>query len=300
VEPTEHTDAAVAGAVTGAARREPDLLSRLQVQTRFAGRYATAGNRMLPSFLIIGAQRSGTTSLYRWLTARQDVAPALKKEVHYFDNNYDRSLRWYRSHFPHKEAGVITGESSPYLLVHPLAPERVARDLPDARFIALLRDPVERAISNHWLRRRIGAAQGESLGQALDTEEEIADQEMERLLRGEVSIRHMAYSYVARGEYATQLRRWFDAVGRERVLVVESERIGADPAVARGVLDFLGLPDVQEPFPSLNHSVREEVIDEATVARLRAHFEPHNEELFGLLGYEMWTSPPDPPAPERT
>ena len=56
---------------------------------------------MLPSFLIIGAQRSGTTSLYRWLTARQDVAPALKKEVHYFDNNYDRSLRWYRSHFPH-------------------------------------------------------------------------------------------------------------------------------------------------------------------------------------------------------
>ena len=201
-------------------------------------------------------------------------------------------MRWYRTHFPMRRRGLISGESSPYLLLHPLAPERVARDLPNARFIALLRDPVERAVSNHWLRRRLGAAQGETLGEALDKEAEMIERETGRLLRGAVSMQHMKYSYVARGEYAPQLRRWFDAVGRERVLVVESELLGADPDTARGVLDWLGLPDLGDPIPNMNHSVREEEIDPAVSDRLRAHFEPFNQQLFELLGYELWTDPP--------
>ena len=187
-----------------------------------------------------------------------------------------------------KGQGVVSGESSPYLLLHPLAPERVARDLPDARFIALLRDPVERAISHHVLRHRLGAPRGQTLDEALGREAEIADREVERLRRGGVSLQHMAYSYVARGEYAPQLRRWFNAVGRERVLVVESERIGSDEDIARGVLDWLGLPDLGHPFPHLNHFERHDDIDESTLARLRTHFEPFNQELFELLGYELW------------
>jgi hypothetical protein len=262
---------------------------RVASRVEFAARYATAGLRPLPDFVIIGAQRSGTTSLYRWLTDRPDVSPAWKKEVHFFDNHYDRGLRWYRSHFPLRRAGRITGESTPYLLLHPLAPDRAAKDLPDACFIALLRDPVERAISNHWLRRRLGAARDESLEQALDREAESIADDTDQLVRGEVNLAHMAYSYVARGEYAPQLRRWFDAAGRERVLVVESEQLASDPRVAAGVLERLGLPDRGDPFPVTNQVVRGEEVSEATMARLRAHFEPHNEELFELLGYELWT-----------
>ena len=102
------------------------LTRRGLTAVEFAGRYATAGRRPVPDFIILGAQRSGTTSLYRWLTARDDVAAGMKKEVHYFDNKYGHSLRWYRSHFPLRRPGRITGESCPYLLVHPLAPARVA------------------------------------------------------------------------------------------------------------------------------------------------------------------------------
>jgi hypothetical protein len=270
---------------------------RVASRVEFAARYATAGLRPLPDFVIIGAQRSGTTSLYRWLTNRPDVGPAWKKEVHFFDNQYDRGLQWYRAHFPLRRAGRITGESTPYLLLHPLAPDRAAEALPDACFIALLRDPVERAISNHWLRRRLGAARDESLEQALDREAEHIVDDTDQLVRGEVNLAHMAYSYVARGEYAPQLRRWFDAAGRERVLVVESERLASDPRVAAAVLERLGLPDRGDPFPVTNQVVRGEEVSEATVARLRAHFEPHNQELFELLGYELWTDPQaGPPA----
>lgn len=268
-------------------RSRPDFTGTA-TRAEFALRFATADLRRLPDFLIIGAQRSGTTSLYSWLTARPDVAPSWKNEVHYFDNNYHRGLRWYRSHFPLRWGGRITGESTPILMLHPVAPTRVAQELPDTRFIALLRDPVERAISNHWARVRWGVARGESLEEAIDRETELRGNN-ERGLRTEVNFAHKAYSYLARGEYAAQLRRWFDAVGRERVLVVESERLTTDPEVARRILAWIGLPDRSDPFPVTNQAVRHEEASPEVVARLRAHFEPHNRELFELLGTELWT-----------
>ena len=267
----------------------PGLYRRSTRRAELAIRYATADIRSLPDFIIIGAQRSGTTSLYRWLTARPDVVSAWKKEVHYFDLNYDKNLRWYRAHFPLRRSGRMTGEATPYLLLHPLAPARAAHDLPETRFIAILRDPVERAISNHWLRKRNGDAQNESLEEILDKEPVVMAEESELVLGGGVSWRHMAYSYMSRGEYAPQLRRWFDAVGRDRVLVVESERIGTDRTAALEVLEWLGLPDLGDPFPAINQAIRGEDASPEAVARLRSHFEPHNRELFELLGYELWT-----------
>ena len=81
------------------------------------------------------------------------------KGVHYYDSNYARGLRWYRSHFPLQAGGrhlvrpglspAIAGEASPYYLFHPLAAERLARDFPDVRIIVSLRDPVDRAYSHY-------------------------------------------------------------------------------------------------------------------------------------------------------
>lgn len=281
------------------ARRGLVLAQRATSAVEFSARRASAGFRPLPDFLIIGAQRSGTTSLYRWLTGRPDVAPSWKKEVHFFDNNYDRGLNWYRAHFPLRRAGTISGESTPYLLLHPLAPARAAHDLPDTRFIALLRDPVERAISNHWLRRQWGVARDETFEEALDLEPERMARETERVLRGEVSLEHMAHSYMARGEYAPQLRRWFEAVGRDRVLVLESERLSRDPRAAAVVLDWLGLPDLGNRFPVTNQASREESTSPEVLARLRAHFEPYNRDLFELLGYELWTDRPTGAPPKN-
>src|SRR5262249_32439169 len=133
------------------------LLKGARVASRAAGR-ATSSSRMQPAFLIVGAQRCGTTSMFKTLRQHPAVlAPPLQKGIHYFDKNYDRAPAWYRSHFPLRanaaraegRVGVVpmTGESSPYYMFHPLAPQRIAADLPGVRLIVLVRDPVERAIS---------------------------------------------------------------------------------------------------------------------------------------------------------
>jgi hypothetical protein len=243
----------------------------------------------MPDFVIIGAQRSGTTSLYSWLCSHPDIDPATRKELHYFDTQYGRGERWYRSQFPIRRRGRLAGESTPYLLFHPLAPRRAAQDLPDStRFIVLLRDPVERALSHYWL----SCSQDhetEPLARAIDLEEDRLRGETELILSGGVSTPHRRFSYVARGEYAGQLRRWFSEIPRERFLVLESERLFTGPSTGR-VTEWLGLPPNPLPFPASNHAERTGESDEveAVVARLRLHFVPHNQELFELLGTTMW------------
>src|SRR3984885_6145785 len=160
----------------------------------------------MPAFIIIGASRSGTTSLYDWLTSHPDVSAATRKELHYFtDRNYHKGPRWYRSQFPLARPGRITGESTPQMLYHPLSPERAAADLPaTTRFIALLRDPVDRAISHYWQIRRAGR-ESEDLETALSLEAERLSREMDDFRHGRLSRAHHKFSYMARGEYASQL-----------------------------------------------------------------------------------------------
>ena len=139
----------VSGPAAPAAKRPAKMTERW--------RMATADLRPLPSIVIIGAQRSGTTSLHSWLCSHPKVAPFLSKEVHYFDGAYERGERWYRSKFPISLGGQVHVDASPYMLFHPLAAERAGRDLPDStRFVALLREPAERALSHHHLEIRKG------------------------------------------------------------------------------------------------------------------------------------------------
>ena len=118
----------------------------------------TGPARVRPDFLIVGAQRCGTTTMFKTLVQHPDVVrPFLRKGVHYFDKSYWRGERWYRGHFPltvtTKLRGrghrVLTGESSPYYMFHPLARQRLASDLPGVKLLVLLRDPVVRAYSAH-------------------------------------------------------------------------------------------------------------------------------------------------------
>ncbi|HEV2894458.1 MAG TPA: sulfotransferase, partial [Actinomycetota bacterium] len=120
----------------------------------------TAGLRLLPDYLIIGAQRAGTTSLHRYLIQHPGVRTTLRtKGVHFFDTAYGRGMSWYASRFPTKLTAwyvarrhgveLRTGEASPYYLFHPHVPARVAEHLPQVRLIALLRDPVGRAYSHY-------------------------------------------------------------------------------------------------------------------------------------------------------
>src|SRR5690606_15296632 len=119
---------------------------------------ATRGRRALPDVLLAGAQRCGTTTLFRALLQHPRVlGPTLRKGEHYFDTGYGRGLDWYRGRFPTRRAvraagggtGAVVCESSPYYLFHPLCAERIAADLPGVKVVVMLRDPVERAYSAH-------------------------------------------------------------------------------------------------------------------------------------------------------
>lgn len=237
----------------------------------------------LPDFLVIGGQRCGTTSLHSYLAAHPRVRAASGKELQFFSLHYGRGERWYRGHFPPASPGQVCFEASPLYLFHPEAPARAARTLPDGRYIALLRDPVERAWS-HYLHTRSYGQEPLDFAAALAAEES-------RLATPDGWRRH---SYAARGRYAEQLSRWFAHVGRERVHVIRSEDLYADPAAAyAGVLRFLEL----EPFTPPEFAVHTRRADRAgppcEVARqLRADFAPHNARLADLLGWrDPWPTP---------
>lgn len=266
--------------------------SRIRRSTEFGARYATASMRSLPDFVIIGTQRGGTTSLYTWLTSHPDVAPALAKEPHFFDARYDKGLRWYRSFFPLRRKGRVTGEASPGYLFHPTAAARAARDLPPhTKFIALLREPTQRAISQYWLWQKFGGWEDESLERAFELEEERLAPYQHVIDGGALSQAHIAHGYQVRGDYAPQLQRWFDAVGRDRVLVMASETLFSEPSASEEVLAYLGLRPFDLPYRAKHSAPRQEKASPELVARTDAYFAPKKAELATLLGRDLWTPP---------
>ncbi|WP_214415889.1 sulfotransferase domain-containing protein [Sphaerisporangium fuscum] len=263
-----------------------------------AGRL-TVGGRLLPSFLIIGAQRCGTTSLYRALAQHPlMLKPVLRKGVHYFDTSYGRGMSWYRAHFPLKVtaerlrrrygARPLAFESSPYYLFHPLAASRIARDLPGVKLIVLVRDPVERAYSAHAHELARGFETEPSFERAVEMEVRRLAGEAERLRDHPyaVSHAHRHHAYLARGRYAEQLARIEPLVDRERILVVDSGRFFTSPeTVYDRVLEFLGLPRMGDPAFE-RHNARPRAIDMPDPVRraLSAHFAPWDDELEPWLG----------------
>lgn len=211
----------------------------------------TAGRRALPDFLLIGAQRSGTTSLYEYLRGHPQVRwPAMVKSPHWFDTNYDRSPAWYRSHFPIASADRdwITGEASPYYLYHPHVAQRIATHLPDVRMIAVLRDPVSRAWSEyqHEVDRGYETL---SFREALEAEPDRVAPEVARLAEPDyVGDGHRHFSYVGRGLYAQQLERYLRVVPESRLLILTLDELKKSPqATLHGVCDFLGIEAAPVP-----------------------------------------------------
>jgi phosphoribosylglycinamide formyltransferase 1 len=273
-------------------RRKPPLAHpewRGRSGREHAWRMATADLRSLPDIVILGTQRGGTTSLRRWL--RDSPAATYEAgEVHYLDHNYARGPRWYRAQFPTFRERGRRIESSPYLLFHPLAPARAVDTLPsDTRFVVLLREPADRALSHYRLERSFGR-ESKSFADALAAEDERLAGETEKVLKGERSRSHQWFSYRARGRYAEQLARWQDAVGTDRIKVVESERLYVDPAIGSDLLAWLDLPAAADSFPATNASPEPRPEDRAPLRKLRAQFEQDNEALFELLGRRFWVA----------
>jgi len=263
-----------------AARRVNDVYGRM-----------TNESRALPTFLIVGGQRCGTTTLFKALVQHPAVLPpTLRKGVHYFDIANDRDLSWYRGHFPAERAVAKVaeqtgatpqiGESSPYYLWHPAAPARIAAALPGVSVLAVLRDPVERAYSA-WAHERARGYETETFESALELEaERLADQEQHLLAEGNPrSFAHQHQAYVRRGQYVDQLERMAASVGHDRMLVLDSQDFWSSPdQYWPQVTAFLGLPDATVAFEKHNARSRSPMPDELR-SRLERHFAPFDERL---------------------
>ncbi|MCU0264571.1 MAG: sulfotransferase [Actinomycetia bacterium] len=257
----------------------------------------TAGLRMTPAFLLAGAQRCGTTSMFRALVSHPAVLPAVHhKGVNYFDVNYDRGMSWYLGHFPLRRVAAlrtrlageepVTFDASGYYVYHPHAAARLGHDLPEVKVVVMLRDPVERAFSayKHEFARGF---ETESFERALELEDERVQPELDRMLADPsyYSTIHRHNSYRRRGQYAEQLERLAAAVGRDRLLVVDSHDFFTTPEEEyRRITDFLALgPHLPERFDRWNARPGSDLSDTAR-RFLVTRLEPHDAALEAFLG----------------
>lgn len=264
----------------------------------------TSGLRADPDYLIIGTKRGGTTSLARWLLLHPQVrslfpARETRKGTYYFDVNYAKGHRWYRSHFPTKAAlqaqelvrdkTQIVGEATPYYLHHPHAAVRARQLVPNVKVIALLRHPVDRT-NGHWAERHRQGVEPLGFADALAAEPDRLAGEEERMLidPSYVSFAHQHYSYVDQSRYSRGLGRWLSAFPRQQVLVLRSEDLYADPGlVYNQVLDFLDLKSfLPKELAGWNQVAKQTVADDER-ARLLDVLRPDIDALEELLDRDM-------------
>ena len=245
----------------------------------------SAAARALPDFLIIGAQKSGTSSLFRWLRQHpQVVTTGRENETHYFTRNHERGEDWYRSHFPRRAeldaadgTRRITGEKTPLYLHDPDVPARAAALVPDARLVAVLREPTARAVSHY----RMTLAKGY---ERLDAAAAI-DAEPERLAaaaaKGPEALRAAyRFAYVGRGRYAEQLDRWLAEYPASQLLVLRAEDLWREPQAGFDrVTAFLDLDRFEPDFVHANRAKRGVVVPAGVRARLDAAFVEPNRDL---------------------
>jgi Sulfotransferase domain len=188
----------------------------------------------LPTFVIPGVQKSGTTSLHDLLGRHPRIWVSRPKELHFFDQHRDRGLEWYSAQFTPDARDVAWGESTPLYLYNDRVRTDMARSLPGARYVVMLREPVSRAYSQYWFARSKGV-------ETLPTFAEAVAAEPVRLTR-RPDRQPAKFSYLDRGHYLRQLRSLEDLVGRDRILVHLLEDLTADPAaVVQQTCTFLGV-----------------------------------------------------------
>lgn len=262
---------------------------------------ATSRVRPLPDFLIVGAQKAGTTALYSYLRRHPTIVGPWWKEVSFFDRHFWRGESWYRGHFPSRlqtwlvrrrtRVDPVAGEASPGYLFHPFAPERVRRLLPDARLIALLRDPVDRALSHYHHEVALGR-ESLTFEEAIEREPDRMSGELERM-RDPAYFSHAwwNFTYLGRGRYAEQLARWLAVFPHEQLLILPSEELLEQPArtYAR-VLEFLGAPPYRlDSYPRIFTRDYPDMAPETRRALAREFAEP-NRRLYELVGRDLgWT-----------
>lgn len=242
----------------------------------------------LPSFMIIGVQKGGTSSLYHYLIQHPDILSAVRKEPSFFSGKiYQKGLGHYRSFFPFSfrlRKGKITGEASTSSMINPHTASRVKKHLPQMKIIALLRDPAERAYSHYAHEKRRGH-ETLSFSDALLHEELRITQDFKRLEddANYDAYNYHKYAYFRRGCYALDLKPWYDEFDPEQILVLKSEDLFSHPQeILNEVFSFLGVKEYTlKEFDVIQRGWNKKEVD---LHDLRKRYESWNKQLTDLTG----------------
>jgi hypothetical protein len=249
--------------------------------------------------LILGEMRSGTSSLNRYLGEHPQILRPFTKEIHYFDRYYANSLNWYRAHFPMRTAMVwhalrrrgkaLTFEATPDYLVFPNAAEKLHNTQPDAKLVALLRNPVDRAYSHYQFNIRL-QRERRSFAKAIAKEAKRLEGEREKILADPTyrSRKLRRYSYALRGIYVDSLIAYERYFPRDQMLVIKSEDLfERTQETYLEILRFLGLPAWRLAFAESVNTAAYSREEPPGYDELRAFFAPHNQRLYEYLGRDL-------------
>ena len=258
---------------------------------------STSRIRTLPDWLVIGAQKSGTTSLYFYLMQHPQNCFALPdiKEPQFFNKHYNKGINYYRSHFPLRSLEFLrslrlsqyqTREATPEYLFHHFSPARAYQLVPNAKLIVVLRNPVERAYS-HWNMIRTKGQRVETLSfeDAVDAETERIQPEYEKMLADPINFSWSGplewFSYVERGKYVDQIENWLKYFPKDQILILKSEDFLAEPQKNYfRVTQFLGLKPYEKiDFGTTQVGTYKSKMPSGVREKLVETFKPYNERL---------------------
>ena len=254
--------------------------------------YLSSPFRVLPECFVIGVVRSGTTSLYHYLSQHPSIAPAAYDELGYFDDNYHLGVNWYKSLFPtkftknriiKKHGKFLTYDVTPFYIYNPLVAKRIFESFPKAKIISNLRNPIDRAYSNY--------NDAVEMGDIKIPFEEVVQIAMDEIDKNKSKLNNEAYivdtyyeNILARGFYADQLKIWFKKFQKNQLLMVPSEDLAQKTdQILTKIFEFLDLPyfkikdltkQNKREYPPMKAETRKLLIE---------FYRPYNEKLYNLI-----------------
>ena len=239
----------------------------------------------VPNFLAIGAGKSGTSSLYRYLIEHPKILSAAEKELHFFNRDFELGFDWYRCQFPQipQNSGLMTGEATPWYYCTFQAARNVKSLLPDVKLIVVLRNPVDRAFSHYQMAKKKGLESRfffKAIAREIDSLKELSD-----FYIPTPNYWKKQNPYLLYGLYFNFLQEWLNEFPREQLLIIKSEDLkNRTEETVNRIFEFLGLEPYQLKDSTQYNTVAYEPMTDETREKLVDFFQPHNRKLEDLLG----------------
>ena len=254
----------------------------------FVDKHWDLKNAKGPDYIIIGSQKSGTTSLENYISQHPQVLPAVKKETHFWYRDFDKGIDWYLAHFPPipKSLNYLTGEATPNYLENWQSASRIKEAFPNIKLLLIIRNPIDRAFSqyNHWIRLRW---ENRSFEVAIKSEIEILEQTPDNPV-GDKKYWNQTGNYIGRGIYLEFIKKWLEIFPREQLLILRGEDLYQEPSsTMKEVFEFLGLPENEGGEYRKLNSGSYSPISESMRHLLNDYFRPYNQKLEEYLGMEF-------------